>query len=202
MCSSDLLALVHRAPVRGRLGWQSLEMQTLGGSDDAGGRQAMAPFARAEEADRVIDAAGLPRFEADALTSVARGHVLRCALRHGVPVFVLFAVAGIFVPPLWFGLALVPVPVGTALLQRRYHRYGLRGTSVQVTRGVLSQRDWIVPYTSVQTVSVRRTWLQRRLGLATVMVDTAGAGGWHRPEIADVAAPIAAELASALASRA
>jgi len=196
------LALVHRAPVRGRLGWQSLEMQTLGGSDDVGGRQAMAPFARAEEAGLVIDAAGLPGFEADALTAVARGHILRCVLRHGVPVFALVAVAGILVPPLWFGLALVPVPVGAALLQRRYHRYGLRGTSVQVTRGVLSQRDWIVPYRSVQTVSVRRTWLQRQLGLATVIVDTAGAGGWHRPEIADVAAPIAAELASALASRA
>ncbi|MDV3456751.1 PH domain-containing protein [Sphingomonas sp. HF-S4] len=193
------LALVHRAPVRGRFGWHSLEMQTLGGSDDAGGRQAMAPFARAEEVARVVDAAGLPRFEADALTSVWRGHVLRCALRHGVPVLVVFAVAGFFVPLLWLGLALAPVPAGIALLQRRHHRYGLRATSLQVTRGVLSQRDWIVPYPAVQVVAVRRSWLQRRLGLATVLVDTAGGSGWARPDIADVAEPIAFEVAQALA---
>jgi len=196
------LALVHRAPISGRLGWQSLEFQTLGGSDDSSGRQEMAPFARDDEIAKVIDAAELPRFEADALTPVSRGHVLRVALRHGLPVILVFAVAGAFFPLLWLGLALAPLPVGLALLQRRYHRYGLRETSAQVTRGVLSQRDWIVPYPAIQTISVRRSWLQRRLGLATVTIDTAGAKGLHRPDIADVATPIAAELAQALMARA
>lgn len=195
------LALVRRAPLSGRLGWRSLEFQTLGGSDDAAGRQEMAPFARDDEIARVIHAAELPRFEADALTPVSRGHVLRVALRHGVPVLAIFAMAGAFLPSLWIGLALVPVPVGLALLQRRYHRYGLRESSAQVTRGVLAQRDWIVPYAAVQAVSVRRTWLQRRLGLATVAIDTAGAKGWHRPDIADVSAPIAVELARDLMAR-
>ena len=194
------LALVRRAPISGRLGWQSLEFQTLGGSDDSSGRQEMAPFARADEVARVIAAAELPEFEANALTQVSRGHIARVAVRHGVPVAAIFAIAGAFVPLLWIGLALVPVPVGLALLQRRHHRYGLRETSAQVTRGVLTQRDWILPYAAVQTVSVRRTWLQRRLGLATVAIDTAGAKGLHRPDIADVSAPIAAELARDLAA--
>lgn len=196
------LALVRRGAISGRLGWRSLEFQTLGGSDDSSGRQEMAPFARDEEVERVIAAAGLPRFEADALAPVSRGHVLRAALRHGLPVLAVFAVAGAFLPLLWLGLLLVPVPVGLALLQRRRHRYGLRETSAQVTRGVLSRRDWIVPYPAIQTISVRRSWLQRRLGLATVAIDTAGAKGWHRPDIADVAAPIAAELARELVARA
>ncbi|ATY31342.1 PH domain-containing protein [Sphingomonas psychrotolerans] len=196
------LALVRRAPLSGRLNWRSLEFQTLGGSDDSSGRQEMAPFARDEEIERVIAAAGLPRFAPDALTAVSRGHVLRSVLRHGLPVLLVFAVAGAFLPLLWLGLALVPVPVGIALLQRRRHRYGLLETSAQVTRGVVSQRDWTVPYGAIQTISVRRSWLQRRLGLATVAIDTAGAKGWHRPDIADVAAPTAAELAQALVARA
>ena len=196
------LALVRRAPISGRLGWRSLEFQTLGGSDDSSGRQEMAPFARDDEIAEVIDAAGLPRFEVDALIPVSRGHVLRVALRHGVPVIIVFAIAGAFFPLLWLGLVLVPIPVGLALLQRRRHRYGLRERSAQVTRGVLSQRDWIVPYPAIQTISVRRSWLQRRLGLATVTIDTAGAKGLHRPDIADVATPIAAELAQELVARA
>jgi putative membrane protein len=196
------LALVRRGPISGRLGWQSLEFQTLGGSDDGSGRQEMAPFARADEVAQVVAAAGLPGFESTALAPVSRGHILRAAIRHGLPVLAIFTVAGAFLPLLWLGLLLVPVPVGLALLQRRHHRYGLRETSVQVARGVLSQRDWTVPYGAVQTVSVRRSWLQRRLGLATLRIDTAGAKGWHRPEIADVAAPVAAELARELAERA
>jgi putative membrane protein len=196
------LALVRRAPISGRLGWRSLEFQTLGGSDDSSGRQEMAPFARDDEIADVIDAAGLPRFEADALTPVSRGHVLRVALRHGVPAIIIFAIAGAFFPLLWLGLALVPIFVGLALLQRRRHRYGLRETSAQVTRGVLSQRDWIVPYPAIQTISVRRSWLQRRLGLATVAIDTAGAKGLYRSDIADVATQIAAELAQELVARA
>lgn len=196
------LALVRRGALSGRLGWRSLEFQTLGGSDDNSGRQEMAPFARNDEVERVIAAAGLPHFEADALVPVSRGHVLRAALRHGLPMLALFAVGGAFLPLLWLGLLLVPVPVGLALLQRRRHRYGLRETSAQVTRGVLSQRDWIVPYPAIQTISVRRSWLQRRLGLATVAIDTAGAKGWHRPDIADVAAPIAMKLARELVARA
>lgn len=196
------LALIRRAPISGRLGWRSLEFQTLGGSDDSSGRQEMAPFARDDEIAEVIDAAGLPRFEADALTPVSRGHILRVALRHGAPVAIVFVIAGAFFPLLWLGLILMPVPVGLALLQRQRHRYGLRETSAQVTRGVLSQRDWTVPYAAIQTISVRRSWLQRRLGLATVMIDTAGAKGLHRPDIADVATPIAAELAQELVARA
>lgn len=196
------LALVRRAPISGRFGWRSLEFQTLGGSDDSSGRQEMAPFARDDEIADVIDAAGLPCFEADALTPVSRGHVLRVALRHGVPAIIIFAIAGAFFPLLWLGLALVPIFVGLALLQRRRHRYGLRETSAQVTRGVLSQRDWIVPYPAIQTISVRRSWLQRRLGLATVAIDTAGAKGLYRPDIADVATQIAAELAQELVARA
>lgn len=196
------LALVRRAPISGRLGWRSLEFQTLGGSDDSSGRQEMAPFARCDEIAEVIDAAGLPRFEADALTPVSRGHALRVALRHGLPVVIVVTIAGAFFPLLWLGLALVPIPVGLALLQRRRHRYGLRESSAQVTRGVLSQRDWIVPYPAIQTISVRRSWLQRRLGLATVAIDTAGAKGLHRPDIADVATPIAVGLAQELVARA
>lgn len=196
------LALVRRAPISGWLGWQGLEFQTLGGSDDSSGRQEMAPFARDDEIAEVIDAAGLPHFEAGALIPVARGHVLRMALRHGLPVAIVFTIAGAFFPLLWLGLALVPIPVGLALLQRKRHRYGLRETSVQVTRGVLSQRDWIVPYPAIQTISVRRSWLQRRLGLATVTIDTAGAKGLLRPDIADVATPIATALAQELIARA
>ena len=98
-------------------------------------------------------------------------------------------------------LLLAPAPVILAIFQRAGHRYALRDTSLQVMRGVLSQRDWIVPIESIQTLTVRRSWLQRRLGVATVTVDTAGASGWHRPDVSDVPFDSALALARALTAR-
>lgn len=195
------LGLVHRGAISGRLGWNTVAVQTLGGSDDPTGRQELAPFATAEEVAEVIAATPLPPFERIGLRPVASAHILRSALRHGLPVALAFGIAGWFLPLLWWGLLLVPVSVVIALFQRSYHRYALRDTSLQVMRGVLSQRDWIVPFESIQTLTVRRSWLQRRLGVATVRVDTAGASGMHRPDVSDAPLDAALALAQALAAR-
>ena len=48
--------------------------------------------------------------------------------------------------------------------------------SVIVRRGVVSRRLSIVPIRKVQDVSITETVFQRRLGIATVEVDTAGVG--------------------------
>lgn len=195
------LGLIRRGAISGRLGWNSVEVQTLGGSADRAGRQEMAPFATVEEAAGVIAATPLPPFQRPGLRPVAAAHILRFAIHHGVPILLVPGVAGFFLSPLWWGLVLAPAPVILAIFQRAGHRYALRETSLQVTRGVLSQRDWIVPIESIQTLTVRRSWLQRRLGVATVTVDTAGASGWHRPDVSDVPLDSALALARALAAR-
>jgi putative membrane protein len=97
-------------------------------------------------------------------------------------------------------LVLVPI-AAVALLQRRFRRYALRDTSLQVMRGVIAQRDWIVPYENVQVVTLRAGWLQRRLGMASVLVDTAGAGGGGAPDVVDLATADARALAMGLVAR-
>lgn len=192
------LALVERGPVGGRLGWAALRVQTLGGSDDAGGRQMLAPFARADEIAQIVAAAGLPRFDPLPLRTVARNHVVRAVLlRAGGPLGVILA-GGIVFPPMLFGLLALPVPVIAALLARRHHRYALGDDGLQVARGVLTRREWTVPVDAVQVVTLSSSWLQRRLNLATVQVDTAGARGLHRPDIVDLAPADAVRLATRL----
>jgi len=118
------------------------------------------------------------------------------------PVPVVVAAVALAVTPLaWLGmLALLPV-AGIALLQRRYHRYALRDTSLQVMRGVIAQRDWIVPYENVQVVTLRSGVLQRWLGMASVLVDTAGAGGLGAPDVVDLGTADARALAMGLVAR-
>jgi len=192
------LALIEHGMVSGRLGWAGLRLQTLGGSDDVGGRQSVAPFAREEEITRVLAAAGYAPFDPLPLRPVAFGHVLRTAIvRGGVPLIAVI-VAAFFLPLAGLALLLVPIPVVLAVLARRRHRYAIVGDTLQVMRGVLSKQIWIVPLARIQAVSVRRSLLQRLLGLATVHVDTAGAKGMGRPNVVDVAFDDAERLAAAL----
>lgn len=195
------LAMVQRGPLRGVFGWNSLSFQTLGGSNDPSGRQAMAPLARADEVAGIVATAGLPPFERLPLRPVAAGHVLRSLLL-ALPWPVAIAAAAMAMTPLaWLGLLLLIPMAAAALLQRRFHRYALRDTSLQVMRGVIAQRDWIVPYGNVQVVTLRAGLLQRWLGLASVLVDTAGAGGGGAPDVVDLNLADARALATGLVAR-
>ncbi|WP_125958810.1 PH domain-containing protein [Sphingomonas koreensis] len=195
------LAMVQRGPLRGALGWNALSFQTLGGSNDPSGRQTMAPLAREHEVAWIVETAGLPHFERLPLRPVAAGHVIRCVLM-ALPWPLLMLGAALAVTPFaWLGsLLLIPI-AGAALLQRRFHRYALRDTSLQVMRGVIAQRDWIVPFENVQTVTLRAGLVQRWLGVASVLVDTAGAGGGGAPDVVDLNRADARTLATGLVER-
>lgn len=195
------LAMVQRGPLRGALGWNALSFQTLGGSNDPSGRQAMAPLARDHEVAWIVETAGLPQFERLPLRPVAAGHVIRCVLL-GLPWPLLVLAVALAVTPLaWLGMLLLIPMAGTALLQRRFHRYALRDTSLQVMRGVIAQRDWVVPFENVQVVTVRMGLIQRWLGIASVRVDTAGAGGGGAPDVVDLNLADARALATGLVAR-
>jgi putative membrane protein len=118
----------------------------------------------------------------------------------GVPAMILIGAASLY--PL-FGLLLLalPVPLAVAIQRRRHHRYALAETSLQVARGVLKQRDWTVPYGNIQSVTLRLGLLQRRMGVATVRIDTAGGSGLHRPHIHDIAYGEATNLIRELIAR-
>ena len=195
------LAMVQRGPLRGALGWNALSFQTLGGSNDPSGRQAMAPLARDHEVARIVETAGLPQFERLPLRPVAAGHVIRCVLLALPWPLLVLALALAVTPLAWLGILLLIPMAGAALLQRRFHRYALRDTSLQVMRGVIAQRDWIVPFENVQVVTLRAGLIQRWLGVASVLVDTAGAGGGGAPDVVDLNLNDARTLATGLVER-
>lgn len=180
------LGLVERGAVSGVLGWSAFKVQTLGGSDHPSGRQELVPFARSAELAPIIALADLPPFDREPLQMVSSWHGLVA-----LPGFVLLPAVGVLVAMSFFPAAALlwlamPVPLGVALLRRRRHRYALAAASLQVTRGVLVQRDWTVPYGNVQAVTVRRGPVQRLLGIATIRIDTAGGSGINGPHIHDI----------------
>ncbi|UIO98756.1 PH domain-containing protein [Halobaculum sp. CBA1158] len=91
------------------------------------------------------------------------------AARFGAPVSEAAAVA----------LAGVVVVLGVvaAVFRYRIWRFEVREDSLYLVRGVFTRIDTSVPYVRVQHVDTRRGPVERALGLASVVVYTAGSRG-------------------------
>jgi putative membrane protein len=97
-------------------------------------------------------------------------------------------------PAAWLGPPLLGVIAALWYSRARFRALGYRVSDGHiVTReGVLTRRWWSVPLPKVQTIAVRRSPFQRRLGLATVSVDTAGGSAPIR--IVDLPGDLADEI--------
>ena len=179
------LGAIDDGPIRRRLGWSRLRAQELGG-EGAGGRQDLAPFARSDEVDRILQVLRLHRLPSDELEAVAQGHSFRTILRKvGTPALLILG-ASLANPLALLATPLLLPLIGTALLDRRHHRYGLSSNLLQVQRGVLGRTTWITPVSRINVISLRQSWLQRRMGLTTVLIDTAGGSWSDGPNIHDL----------------
>lgn len=195
------LGLIERPPVSGRLGWRAFRVQTLGGGGEASGMQDLLPFARQREVAPVVALAGLPAFQAELLKAVSPRHAVGGLIGFVLVPAALILAASLFVGPAIFLLPLTAVGLAVALLRPTRHRYASTADGVQVRRGVLGRRDWTVPHGAIQTLIVRQGPLQRRLGLATVRIDTAAGGAAGGPHVHDLETARAAEFVARLMER-
>lgn len=178
-------------------GWYELKVQTIGINVEEQGHRVIAPFARL---DRILELARRVRdFDLpDAFRPVSRLTIRRRFFRYTVVLaaFLLPAIyfwpsgwvhlGGVVLP--WWGFGLVPFILGMALLQYRNHGYATQEDGFYIRRGVLSHYLWIIPTEKFHVFDATASIFQRRLGLKTLFVDTAGAATFEYPEVIDLPA--------------
>ena len=174
-----------------------LALQTLAFDASEKGMQMAIPLARLPRllplAQRIHDFT-LP----DSYHSVSPKSIRRMGLRYSLALVVLvLLVQQLWSPALW-GLMLLPALWILAWMQYRCHGWAFSGGLLYVRRGVFWQKIWIVPANRFQAIQKSATFLQRRMGICQVTVDTAGASFVHYPRIVDVSVATAAELIPAL----
>ncbi|TFI56788.1 hypothetical protein E2493_18320 [Sphingomonas parva] len=197
------LACRETGPVRRLFGWFQLSFQTLGAASDGSGRQVAAPLGRGETLAPILaEAGGLRLPPPPALTMVSERHIVRALIRRLFLPAACIAAASIWWRPALYLCALLPLLGVSAAVARRFHRYALDGDLLFVERGVWRQSLFVVPIGRAQAVTLERTWLQRKLGLATVDIDTAGASAMRTPRIIDISHDKAKTLAAEIAARA
>jgi putative membrane protein len=158
-----------------RYGLCRVEAQTMGGLG-SGGIQDLAPLADSDETARVLAIAGrFERVEPERFEPVAPIHRWY-DLQFEVLPFALIALAAGFVwAPVWWALPLIGVYGAAQTIGAWPHGWRIEGGMLHVRDGWFSQEHWMLPLANVHSVSLRTGPLQRRLGLATVAVDSAGA---------------------------
>ena len=189
------LAEIGGGPVRGLFGWSGLSFQTLGSVGDRGGHQSAAPFATRSEIEAVLAEVAPLRLPPE-LIQVSRRHILRKVVGLWTPALIVIAILSWWQPWAPALLALLPLLAVAAALERRFHRYGLAHDLLFVSRGVWRRRLWLIPIASVQSLGLSRGPVQRRLGLATLAIDTAGASMMNAPRIVDLRSDAAEALAA------
>jgi putative membrane protein len=191
------LAQVTSGPLRQLFGWSGLAFQTLGSGTDRSGLQRAAPFAtRSEVAAVLAEVPPLRLPPPPALAQVSRRHILRSSAVRLGPALVAILALSAWQRPALILLALLPLLAVAGALERRFHRYALEGDLLFVARGVWRRRLWLVPLANVQSLGLSRGPIQRRLGLATLAVDTAGAPLIDSPRIVDLRGEAAEALAA------
>jgi putative membrane protein len=195
------LALVQTGPIRRAMGFAELFVQTLSAGKQGGGQQSVAPLARREEIDRILEEARrLEMPDPAALHPVSSRHIVRSAVRDALLPLIAVLSASAFRWEALLLLPVIPLLLGAAFLRRRFHRYALADGILFVQDGLWRQRHWILPVRNSQAVSLSRSFLQRRLGLATLAVDTAGAPVFGGPRIVDLTLARARALMTEIAA--
>lgn len=201
---------IEEKPLRRWLGLAALRADTSGSrrddKDDNTGRDTLLPLARRAEMDDLLTNV-FPDFVAD---EAEWRRVSPLAIRHGVikgAIACVLLAATLFVVQrsliaAW-PLALLPLVYLISRANYRHLGYALGAHYLRTRRGWLGRATHIVPINKIQAVEIRQSPFDRRLGLATLSVDTAGqayTGGG--PQINNLPLPVARALAAVLAHHA
>lgn len=181
-------AVVLRSnPMMRHFGWWRLEVQTMGIDQEQQGYQVVAPFVQWDEAQ--VFAQHIRKFDfPSAFSPVSRLAIRRAFIRYGLIVAAVASAVGYFWRPgLWL-FALLPAAFWFALLHYRNHGYATEGAYLFVRRGVIRHYIWMIPAQRFQVFYNSASLFQRRLGLKTLFVDTAGGRTLLQPEITDLPA--------------
>ncbi|WP_293029092.1 PH domain-containing protein [Natronococcus sp.] len=179
-------------PLQRLIDYAGLWVETAGyGPDSSGGSQSAVPMARAAHVHRFAE--NLTHVETPAFASpppiARRRYLVRYSLIATVVVAAALALAQVTPLERWYLAAVVLAAVPPAAHLRYVHLgYYVGEDHLVIRRGFWRRRTTVIPYYRIQTVSTRRSVFQRRLGIASLVVDTASSRTlfWDTPTIYDV----------------
>lgn len=172
-------ALVASGPVREHFGWHELKLQSLARDEGGSGDHVLAPLAREEEVDALLEELGWrPLSAGQDWQPVSSAYVWTFALGLS-PLLIVAAAQALFNPvtALLFTLALVVVLLVRFVAWRRT-RYALDGDRLLIRTGWWRRRLLVLPVRRVQSVDYNQNFIDRWFGVASLTFGVAGGSGF------------------------
>jgi putative membrane protein len=185
--------------IQRRLGLGHVAVQTLGGdAKQAGGVQDLVPLGTEAEIAQLLALAGEFKLaDPHSLRRVSPLHPLLDGAGNALILGLASLIMGYFWHPALWGLVLALAAGMLSWFVVLAHRWSLEGDTLYVRRGWFTQKTAILPIRNVQALSVSRGLIQRKFGLASLYLDTAG-GSMFGVRIQNLADTDAERLASKL----
>ena len=187
-------------PLQRAIGYAGLWVETAGyGPGDSSGSEPTVPFAAETRVygfgERITE---LERPQFESLPKLARRRYLaRYTVLAAIVVAIAYAAAQVSGLERWYvaAIAFAAAPPAAHLKWTNMGYYA-GDDHLVVRRGFWKRRTTVIPYYRIQTLTTRRSLFQRRLGLASVVVDTASSRtfSWSAPTIENVALETARDL--------
>jgi len=177
--------IIRSNPVMKRFGWYRLELQTMGINLQKSGFQVAVPFGRMDEIRGLLAALGEHEVPYD-WSPVSTLTIRRFFIRFAVVLCTVVAVLKIWIPPALWGLSLLPFILILGIFRYSNMGYACNANTFAVRRGIFRKHIWLIPTQKLQTLSRRTSFFQRRLGLSTVYLDTAGASPMFAADLVDL----------------
>jgi putative membrane protein len=169
-------AIIASGPVRARFGWCELKLQSLAKEEGGKGDHVVAPLARDEEIDNVLEAIGWRPPGQPEWRRVSSAYVLAFAVLV-VHLAIPAAITSLFVPVAGAAaIVTLPVLIATRFLAWRRYGYALDGDRLLVRSGWWRRRIKILPLKSIQSVDYQQIFVERWFGTASLVIGVAGGG--------------------------
>ena len=170
-------AVISTGPVRDRLGWREVRLQSLAKDEGSRGAHVVAPLARDGEVGDILSQLGwatLPHSIGWVRVSRAYVGILAVAL---VPLYVA-AIANLILVPLAgaaFVVALLAV-IAVRFLAWSRTGYAVDGDRLLTRTGWWQRRITVLPARKIQSVDLRESFISRLFGVASLQFGVAGGG--------------------------
>jgi putative membrane protein len=187
-------------PIKKKFDYYTLALQTAGFGEKGSGAEAAVPFGKLHRLMGVVQNIYDFTFP-DELKSVSKLTIRRAFIRYLFGVLFLATVFQLLVSftefsfwnYLWV-LLFLPLILYAAILRYRYRGYAISDDKVIIKQGFWIQKTTVVQIKKIQTLNIKETFFQRRLGLASLYIDTASSSVIGDAKIVDIEKNDAIEL--------
>ncbi|OAQ53916.1 hypothetical protein HTG_06505 [Natrinema mahii] len=191
---------VTENPLQRLVGYAGLRVETAGyGPDSGSSNQSAVPLAGTDRVYRfaeTLTGVETPEFRSPPRLA-RRRYFVRYSIVAAVIVAAAIGLARVSTFDRWYLTAVVFVAVPPAAHLKYVNLgYFVGADHLVIRSGFWNRQTTVIPYYRIQTVSTRRSVFQRRLGLASLAVDTASSRtfSWGSPTIYDIDLETAREI--------